>query len=72
MGYPVEAEQTRVAGEVLYAQCELLRVRAIRGELMSMADDSSLNLVVLRRVAALDRYEQRALTKRRRSAKLLD
>ncbi len=39
---------------------------------MSMADDSSLNLVVLRRVAALDRYEQRALTKRRRSAKLLD
>jgi hypothetical protein len=54
------------------AQMELLRIRAIRADQFAKVDlcDSG-NLKELERLAALDRYERYALTKRRRASKKL-
>jgi hypothetical protein len=57
------------AAEVAQAQLELLRIRAVRAELMAMVDLGSVNLEQLQRLAALDRYERFAHTKRRRASR---
>jgi hypothetical protein len=63
------SEQQRVAAtEVAQAQLELLRIRVVRAELMAMIDLASGNLERLQRLAALDRYERFAHTKRRRAS----
>src|SRR3974377_2263601 len=54
------------------AQVELLRIRSIRSEQLARIDlnDCTLgNLRELKRLAALDRYERYALTKRRRASR---
>ena len=55
------------------AQMELLRIREIRTDQFAKVDlyDDG-NLKGLRHLAALDRYERYALTKRRRAAKKLN
>jgi hypothetical protein len=63
--------QRMAATEVAEAQLELLRIRAVRAELMAMADLASGNLEQLQRLAALDRYERFAHTKRRRASRKL-
>jgi hypothetical protein len=66
------SEQQRVAAtEVAQAQLELLRIRAVRTELMAVVDLTSGDLKHLRRLAALDRYERFAATKRRRASREL-
>ena len=50
------------------AQLVLLRIRSTRTELLAKIDPNDNNLQELRRLAALDRYERYALTKRRRAA----
>jgi hypothetical protein len=63
--------QLTAATEVAQAQLELLRIRAVRAELMSAVESASGNLQHLQRLAALDRYERFAHTKRRRASRKL-
>jgi len=54
------------------AQTELIRIRAIRTDQFAKVDLNDIsNLKELERLAALDRYERYALTKRRRASKKL-
>jgi hypothetical protein len=54
------------------AQMELLRIREIRTDQFSKVDlNGGGNLKELQHLAALDRYERYALTKRRRASKKL-
>ena len=64
-------EQRMAATELAQAQLELLRIRAVRAELMAMVDVASGNFEQLQRLAALDRYERFAHTKRRRASRKL-
>jgi hypothetical protein len=64
--------QLAAATEVAVAQEELLRIRAVRTEMAAQIHDlASADIETLRRLAALDRYERLALTKRRRASKRL-
>ena len=55
------------------AQMELFRIREIRTEQFAKVDfNDGSNLRELQHLAALDRYERYALTKRRRAAKKLN
>jgi hypothetical protein len=68
---PADQEQLTAASEVAQAQLELLRIRAVRMELMGEVDLESGDLKYLRRLTALDRYERFAATKRRRASRKL-
>ena len=63
--------QTMAAIEMAQAQAQLLRVAAVRSKLMANLDCASPNLKQVRRLAALERYERQALTRRRRAARTL-
>ena len=60
--------QTMAAIEMAQAQAQLLRVAAVRSKLMANLEFASPNLKQVRRLAALERYERQALTRRRRAA----
>jgi hypothetical protein len=61
------------AADFASAQAELLRIRAIRADEFAKVDRNDIsNLKELGRLAALDRYERYALTKRRRASKKLN
>ena len=62
----VQGEPTRVVAVIEFAQAQLdlLRIRAVRGQMMTELDSASGDLTRLRRLAALDRYEGRALARR--------
>ena len=64
--------QLTAAAEFANAQLELLRVRAIRRELNKKIDLNHCDTRELRRLAALDRYERLAHTRRRRASQKLD
>jgi hypothetical protein len=64
-------EQLSAATEVAEAQLELARIRSVRAELMRTFDLESGSIRKLQRLAALDRYERFAHTKRRRAARKL-
>jgi hypothetical protein len=66
-----DAEQLTAATKVAQAQLELVRIREVRGKLMADMDLTAGNLDQLRRLAALDRYERFAATKRRRASRSL-
>ena len=61
-------EKLAAAAEVARAQLELLRIRATRAELVAQVDLASDDFDQLKRLAALDRYERLAATKRRRAS----
>ena len=62
-------EETQAAAtEVAQAQLELLRIRVARAKLMTGLDLASGDVTHLKRLAALDRYERLAATKRRRAS----
>ena len=65
-----EDQQTSFA-DFARAQAELLRVQAIRTEQLRMIDLNNTNVEILKRIAALDRYERYALTRRRRARRKL-
>jgi hypothetical protein len=56
------------AADYTRAQLELLRIRSIRNERIGKIDLNGNNLQELQRLAALDRYERYALTRRRRAS----
>jgi hypothetical protein len=64
-------EQRASAAEFSQAQLELLQIRKVRAELMAVINIGSRDPQELRRLAALDRYERVAHTKRRRAARNL-
>jgi hypothetical protein len=59
------SEQLGAAAEIAEAQLELLRVRAVRREMHGEIDPNRCNIQQLRRLAAIDRYERLAHTRRR-------
>ena len=61
-----QGKPTRVVAAIEFAQAQLdfLRIRAVRGQMMAELDSVSDDLTQLRRLAALDRYEARALARR--------
>jgi hypothetical protein len=54
------------------SQIELRRIRRVRDGMLEGLDRADLDPKDLRRMAALDRYERLARTKRRRAMRLLD
>ena len=58
----------RSAAEFAQAQLEVLQIRARRAELIAKIDLGQCDTHELRRLAALDRYERYARTKRRRAS----
>ena len=60
------------AANFAQAQLQLLRVGAVRTELMAEIELSDVSSHALRRIAALDRYELYSLTMRRRAFKNLE
>ena len=71
MGEGANKYNLRWATEFAHAQLELRRIRSTRTGLMETFDPNQPDVGVLLRLAALDRYERYAHTKRRRaSAKL--
>jgi hypothetical protein len=74
MVLPENAEDARImaATEFAQAQAELLRIGKVRNELMAGLDlRSGTADVDLHRLAALDRYERLAVTRRRRAGRRL-
>jgi hypothetical protein len=61
-------EQRLAATEMARAQLALLRIRATRAELMADMDLMFSETKELKRLAALDRYERYAHTRRRRAS----
>jgi len=68
---PVGASQLQrlAALEMAQAQAQLLRVAAVRKALLAKLDLQSPSLEQVRRLAALERYERRALGHRLRAAR---
>jgi hypothetical protein len=68
-----QAKPTQVLAAIEFAQAQLdlLRIRAVRGRMMADLDFVSGDLTHLRRLAALDRYEDRALARRYHASKLV-
>jgi hypothetical protein len=65
-------QQSAAAAEFAEAQLELLRIRAVRREINGKIDHDHCDRHDLRRLAALDRYERLAHTRRRRASYKLD
>jgi hypothetical protein len=63
-----DEEKLTAATEVAQAQLELVRIREVRAKLTAEIDLTSLTLEQLQRLAALDRYERLAATRRRRAS----
>jgi hypothetical protein len=68
-----QAKPTQVVAAIEFAQAhlDLLRIRAVRGQMMAVPDFVSGDLTHLRRLAALDRYEGRALARRYDASSIL-
>ena len=64
-------DQVKVAAEFAQAQLELERIRMTREEFMGSLDVDQPELETLQKIAALDRYERYAFTKRRRAIRAL-
>ena len=69
-GDGVDEQRLAAASEVARAQLELLRIRSVRTQLITSVkiDLLAIDTLKLRRLAALDRYERYARTKRRRAS----
>jgi hypothetical protein len=63
--------QVMAAVEMAQAHAQSLRIAAVRSKLLANLDFASANLTQVRRLAALDRYERQALTRRRQAARKL-
>lgn len=64
-------EQSETATEFALAQIELMRIRSVRAAMMAEIDIEVMDLRVLKRLRALDRYERYALTRRMRASRKL-
>lgn len=63
---------TPAAREMASAQLNLMRIDKVRDALLRTSKGEICDSVSLRRVAALDRYERYARTKRRRASEQLE
>ena len=64
-------EAMTAATEMVHAQFELLQIRRVRREMMTVMEIDATCVDKLRRLAALDRYERLAQTKRLRASRKL-
>ena len=67
----LDQEAMTAATEMVHAQFELLRIRRVRREMMTVMEIDAASVDKLRRLAALDRYERLAQTKRLRASRKL-
>ena len=67
MGEDANEDNLRSAAEFAHAQLELRRIRSTRTGLMETFDLDQPDIRTLQRMAALDRYERYAHTRRRRA-----
>jgi hypothetical protein len=67
----LDQDAMTAASELVYAQLELLRIRSIRSEMMAVIEAGAVCVGSLPRLAALDRYERLANTKRLRASRKL-
>jgi len=73
-GEQLTEDRLNLVADFALAHLELLRINAIRTEQFAKVDPNGsgdLNRQELNRLAALDRYERYALTKRRRASRAL-
>jgi hypothetical protein len=73
-GEQATEDRLKLVADFALAHLELLRITAMRAEQFAQVDpnrNSNLNKQELNRLAALDRYERYALTKRRRAFRAL-
>lgn len=68
VGEGANGPQLAAAVEFAEAQLELLRIRTVRREMNEKIDLSHSDLQELRRLAAIDRYERLAHTRRRQAS----
>lgn len=59
------------ATQIAIAQLDLVRIRKARSEMLATIDLTNITPEELSRLAAVDRYERRALTRRRRATEVL-
>ena len=71
VGQQADEIRSAAAKEFASAQVELLRIGSVRKEKLRNFNLSNFTLKELRRLAALDRYERYALTRRRRAYRSL-
>jgi hypothetical protein len=64
-------DQLTLASDFAHAQIQLLRIRSIRTRQLENTGLNNLTVKKLKQLAALDRYERYALTKRRRASNKL-
>jgi hypothetical protein len=67
-GEQATEHQLTSAADYARAQLELLHIRSIRAERLANIDLNRNNMEELQRLAALDRYERYALTRRRQAS----
>jgi hypothetical protein len=72
VGETVSEDRLTLAHDLARAQVELLRIRSIRIGQLKGTVLADFTVKQLRRLAALDRYERYAHTKRRRASKRLN
>ena len=61
-------QRLNCANEAASAMLDLIRFRQVRMAILATLDFKTANPTQLRRLSALDRYERRAITKRRRAS----
>jgi hypothetical protein len=71
IGEDVSDEQLMLAVEFAQAQLELLRIRTVRREILGSVDILHDDANEMGKLAALDRYERYAHTRRRRASQKL-
>ena len=68
VGEGTSSAQSAAAAEFAEAQLELLRIRAIRREMNEKIDLNRYDTQGLRKLAAIERYERLAYTRRRQAS----
>lgn len=71
VGKTANEDRLTLATDLVHAQLELLRIRSIRNGQLQSTVLNDCTAKQLRRLAAFDRYERYAHTKRRRASKRL-
>lgn len=68
VGDEIDNQRLSSASETASAELDMIRIRQVRLTMFEVIDFKTATIAQLRRLAALDRYESRAMTKRRRAS----
>ena len=68
VGDEIDNQRLSYASETASAELDMIRIRQVRLTMFEVIDFKTATIAQLRRLAALDRYESGAMTKRRRAS----